>query len=573
MAKPRARPLSRERSEQGRVREGAFAAVAFLAAVLLLAAPALAQRNPFAVGANEGAAVASNSLVAWILAQQSHFYRALTGAAREAKSGMAGFWLLAGLSFAYGVFHAAGPGHGKAVMASYMIANERALKRGLVLTFLAALLQGVVAVAIVGVAALVFNATSARMTQAAQAIEIASYGAVAGLGLYLVWTKGGERTFYSITVEANLDPLRRLLKETFPTEDIRVQSSRDSISLIGRVSSQPVAERAAALAAPFGKTVVNSLRLPAAQVEKQILLRVKFGELDRSKSQQLGVNILSTGAGNTIGRTTTGQFSAPIPEIGSGNGQTNTTLTITDALNIFAFRPDLNLAAFVKALQSESILQILAEPNLVTTNGKEASFLVGGEFPVPVVQGTANAGAVTVQFREFGIRLMFTPVVTENKTIKLHLRQEVSTIDLANAVTLNGFTIPALSTRRAESDIELAEGQTFVVAGLLDNRETESYSKVPGLSSVPILGALFKTRDVRRSKTELVMLVTPEVTRPLEPGDKAPLPHFPRDFLVPIDPTDSKTKNSSAKSAEPVKQSAVKPKHSGNHWYSLRSGK
>lgn len=191
MAKPRARPLSRERSEQGRVREGAFAAVAFLAAVLLLAAPALAQRNPFAVGANEGAAVVSNSLVAWILAQQSHFYRALTGAAREAKSGMAGFWLLAGLSFAYGVFHAAGPGHGKAVMASYMIANERALKRGLVLTFLAALLQGVVAVAIVGVAALVFNATSARMTQAAQAIEIASYGAVAGLGLYLVWTKGG----------------------------------------------------------------------------------------------------------------------------------------------------------------------------------------------------------------------------------------------------------------------------------------------------------------------------------------------------------------------------------------------
>ena len=159
--------------------------------LLLLATPALAQRNPFAVGANEGAAAAGNSLVAWILAQQSHFYRALTGAAREAKTGMAGFWLLAGLSFAYGVFHAAGPGHGKAVMASYMIANERALKRGLILTFLAALLQGVVAIAIVGVAALVFNATSTRMTQAAQAIELTSYAAVAGLGLYLAWTKGG----------------------------------------------------------------------------------------------------------------------------------------------------------------------------------------------------------------------------------------------------------------------------------------------------------------------------------------------------------------------------------------------
>ena len=172
-------------------RATALAVLALLAAFVLFAPPALAQRNPFAVGANEGSVGAGNAVVAWILAQQSHFYRALTGAAREAKESMAGFWLLAGLSFAYGVFHAAGPGHGKAVMASYMIANERALKRGLTLTFLAAVLQGVVAVAIVGVAALVFNATATRMTQAAETIEMVSYAAVAGLGLYLVWTKGG----------------------------------------------------------------------------------------------------------------------------------------------------------------------------------------------------------------------------------------------------------------------------------------------------------------------------------------------------------------------------------------------
>ncbi len=180
------------RSDRHRRRDNAvLAALAGIAAFLILATPALAQRNPFAVGANEGAVGAGNSVVAWILAQQSHFYRALTGAAREAKESMAGFWLLAGLSFAYGVFHAAGPGHGKAVMASYMVANERALKRGLALTFFAAILQGAVAVAIVGVAALVFNATATRMTQAAEAIEIVSYAAVAGLGLYLVWTKGG----------------------------------------------------------------------------------------------------------------------------------------------------------------------------------------------------------------------------------------------------------------------------------------------------------------------------------------------------------------------------------------------
>ncbi len=175
---------------RGRVREGTLAVFALLAAFFLLATPALAQRNPFAVGANEGTVGSGNAVVAWLLAQQSHFYRALTGAVREAKTEAAGFWLLAGLSFAYGVFHAAGPGHGKAVMASYMIANERALKRGLALTFLAALLQGVVAVAIVGVAALVFNATAPRMTQAAETIEMVSYAAVAGLGVYLVWTKG-----------------------------------------------------------------------------------------------------------------------------------------------------------------------------------------------------------------------------------------------------------------------------------------------------------------------------------------------------------------------------------------------
>lgn len=167
----------------------AIAAGATLA--LLLASPAFAQHHPFAVGANEGSAGAANGLVGWILAQQGQFYRALTGAVREARTSVAGFWLLAGLSFAYGVFHAAGPGHGKAVMASYMIANERALKRGLVLTFLAAILQGVVAIAIVGVAAMVFNATAPRMTQAAQAIEMVSYGAVAALGAWLVWAKGG----------------------------------------------------------------------------------------------------------------------------------------------------------------------------------------------------------------------------------------------------------------------------------------------------------------------------------------------------------------------------------------------
>jgi pilus assembly protein CpaC len=401
--------------------------------------------------------------------------------------------------------------------------------------------------------------------------EILVHGKGLGTGTLIVWNKSGERTFYNVTVEANLDPLRRLLKETFPNEDIQVQSSRDSIALVGRISSPQVGERAAALAAPFGKTIVNNLRLLVGPVEKQIVLKVKFAELDRTRATQYGVNIVSLGGANTVGRTTTGQFNAPTPDITSGGGgSTNTTLTITDALNIFAFRPDLNLAAFIKALQNESVLQILAEPNLVTTNGKEASFLVGGEFPVPVLQGAGNAGAVTIQFREFGIRLLFTPTLTENKTVKLHLRQEVSTIDLANAVTLNGFTIPALSTRRAETDIELAEGQTFVVAGLLDNRETESYSKIPGLGDLPILGTLFKSREIRQNRTELVMLVTPETTRPLNPGEAAPLPVFPGKFLVPINPA---AKGPSVAPATPVAQEKASNKGPGRHWYGLRKSK
>jgi pilus assembly protein CpaC len=401
--------------------------------------------------------------------------------------------------------------------------------------------------------------------------EILVHGRGLGAGTLIVWNKSGDRTFYTITVEANLDSLRRLIKETFPNEDIRVQSSRDAISLNGTISSPVIGERAAALSTSFGKTIVNNLQVTAPPVDKQILLRVKFAELDRTKASQFGVNILSTGATNTIGRITTGQFNSGSVDVSGTGGK---SLSISDALNIFAFRPDLNLGAFIKALQSEAILQILAEPNLVTTNGKEASFLVGGEFPVPILQGGSNAAAVTVQFREFGIRLLFTPVVTANKTIKMHLRQEVSTIDLGNAVSLNGFTIPALSTRRAETDIELAEGQSFIVAGLLDNRDTESYSKLPGLGNLPILGELFKTRDIKKNSTELVMIVSPEITHPLAVGEKAPLPNFSNEFLVPLDAAskkaESKTGSKAGSKDEAPAESSAEETGARRHWYSFK---
>jgi len=362
-----------------------------------------------------------------------------------------------------------------------------------------------------------------------------------GSATMVVWTKTDQRMFYNVTVELNLEPLRRLLSDTFPDDKIEVHSSRDSVSLNGTVSSKDIAERAMALSAPFAKAVVNNLTLGPGPIEKQILLRVKFAELDRSKAEQYGVNILSTGAFNTIGGLTTQQFGGANTVTPPAPGASGATLTVTQALNFFAFRPDLNLGTFLQALQTENILQILAEPNLVTSNGKEANFLVGGEFPVPILQGGANAGAVTIQFKEFGIRLLFTPVMTGNKTIKLALRQEVSTIDFTNAVTLQGFLIPALSTRRAETNVELGEGQTFVVAGLMDRRESDVMNKIPVISSIPVLGSLFKSKSENKNNTELVMLVTPEVTEALGPNDPKPTPYFPRDFLRRIEPKDVQT--------------------------------
>jgi pilus assembly protein CpaC len=369
--------------------------------------------------------------------------------------------------------------------------------------------------------------------------EVLIHGKGLGTVTLVVWSKTGQRNFYNITVEQNLESLRKLLKDTFPNEDIHVQSSRDSLSLTGHVSSKEMSERVTALAAPFAKTTVNNLQIATAGAEKQILLRVKFAELDRSTSDQFGVNLISTGATNTIGSTTTGQFSAPAaPSIGGGAA---TTFSIANALNIFAFRPGLNLGVLIEALQAKNLLQILAEPNLITSNGKEASFLVGGEFPVPVLQGGANSGAVTIQFREFGIRLSFNPLITQNNTIQMHVKPEVSSLDFTNAVTINGTTIPALATKRMETNIELGEGQSFVIAGLMDNQVTETLNRIPGLSSIPILGNIFKSKSLSKSDTELVVVVTPEITLPLQPGEAKPGVAMPKDFLVPLTPDADKS--------------------------------
>ena len=364
-----------------------------------------------------------------------------------------------------------------------------------------------------------------------------------GKATLVVWSKSGQRKTYNVTVEPNLEPMRRLLRETFPDEEIDIRATHDSMALVGRVSNQGVADRALALVTASAKGAVSNLQIAPASMENQVLLRVRFAELNRSAVSEFGVNLLSTGALNTIGRATTGQF--PAPSLGSVTGSipasaagTTTAFSFSDLLNIFAFRPDLNLGAVISDLQTRGLVQILAEPNLVATSGKEASFLAGGEFPVPVAQGGAAAGAITIQYREFGIRLSFTPLVTAHHTIKLHVKPEVSSLDWADGVTVSGFRVPALTTRRVETDIELGEGQSFVIAGLIDDRVTENLSQVPGLAHIPLLGALFKSRSETKSKTELIVIVTPETAQPATGQTSQPV--MPKPFLGPAEERKSK---------------------------------
>jgi len=353
---------------------------------------------------------------------------------------------------------------------------------------------------------------------AASTEEVLLHAKALGQATVFIWSKLGDRLVYNVTVEPNLEPLRRLVKEAFPEEDIDIRASRDSLALIGNASSQTIADRALALVTSSVKGAVSNLKVARGLPEKQVVLHVKFAELNRTAAAEFGINLLSTGAGNTLGRTTSGQFPAgALSQVtGSVPGVVPTApaFTLSDMLNIFAFRRDLNLGVMIRDLQSRGLLQILAEPNLVATNGKEASFLAGGEFPVPIAQAGANGGAISVMFREYGIKLSFLPQVTGHDTIRLHVKPEVSSIDSGNGVTVSGLNIPALSTRRIETDIELGTGQSFVIGGLIDDRVIENLSQVPGLSHIPILGALFKSRSLTKSKTELIVVVTPEQATP-----------------------------------------------------------
>ena len=355
----------------------------------------------------------------------------------------------------------------------------------------------------------------------------------------VVWETGAEPARYEIDVAkdmADWDLFRKLIAENAAGDPVAVTGSGETIVLSGTVKSIEESKRLAGMAQTRAKTVVNLLQTPPAAEPRQILLQVKFAAVDRVALSQIGFNLFSMNP-KFVGGTSTEQFTPPRFGALQTTGGTvgSNTVSFSDLLNLFAFRPDLNIGATIKALQERNLLQILAEPNLICLEGKDASFLAGGSFPFPTITTTPTGGAtapvITVQFKPFGVKLDFTPTVTPQGSIDLKVAPEVSSLDFANAVTLDGFLIPALAQRRAETEVVLKDGESFAIAGLIDNRVIETIDKVPGLANLPILGKLFKSRSTQKSTDELLVVVTPHFIKPLTADEKAHLPDMPSAFL------------------------------------------
>ena len=384
--------------------------------------------------------------------------------------------------------------------------------------------------------------------------QILVHGRAAGEVSLLIWDELERSRSFDLRVDVDVRAAAEEERRVFPDEQIAVSPSRSAIVLSGHVSTEDVSKRAGMIAEAYSKNVVNVLTFGPVGAQ-EVLLEVKFAEVDRSAITQLGINLFAPGLGNTVALSQTGQFGSltvtnqAATTTTSGNTTTTTTtatpptVNISDFLNFFVTRTDVNIGAVIKALQQKNLLQILAEPNLIAVNGKEASFLAGGEFPFPLVQPGQGFTAVTISFKEFGVQLKFTPVIMPNGNIHLKVAPSVSTLDFANALTISGFTVPALSTRKAETEFELQDGQSFVIAGLIDNRVTDLYNKIPGLGDIPILGNFFKSKSAQKSNSELMVLctarrVSPSTQPPTPPSN--PQPFMDKDKFDNKKPSDSK---------------------------------
>jgi len=382
--------------------------------------------------------------------------------------------------------------------------------------------------------------------------EVMVTGKAAGETSLIIWDIKGGRQFFNITVrpstttlDDSLEGIRRELRAELPGQSLKVSSDNGMIFLRGTVKTLNNSNRAEKIASSGGK-VVNLLNVEVPPADPQILLKVRFESVDRTKETQFGLNLFSTGFGNVIGATSTGQYSPPGLALPSGS--TSATATLSNQLNLFAFLPGLNIGGTLEALETRQLAEVLAQPNIIAANGKQASFLAGGQFPFPQVQGSSSAvgGAVTIEFKEYGIRLNFIPTITPRGTIRLQVAPEVSTLDFTNGIEISGFQVPGIDTRRVNTEVELADGQSFAIGGLLDNTDNETFQKIPFLGDIPILGKFFQSIQKTKVNTELIVIVTPEIVSPIEAGATLPEPKYPGKFLppnsgIPMNNPDAKT--------------------------------
>lgn len=350
-------------------------------------------------------------------------------------------------------------------------------------------------------------------------------GKASGQTSLVLWLADGSRREYDLQVSVNnarLEAAREQITREFG-DGVQITVDTGYVYVTGLVRDLFEADRAVSIGRALG-TVVNLLKIQTPPQEQQILVKVRFADVDRTKSMQAGINFFGAPHGWPFN---VGTGSTPPNTINSVTPGQPITFNLADSLNILALDPHANVGATLQALAAQNVLQILAEPNLLTMNGRTASFIAGGQFPFPTLQGgAAGVGQITISFKDFGIRLQFLPTITPRGTIRLHVTPEVSSLDYANSLVVSGSTVPALDTRRVDTEVELQDGQSFVIAGLLNNQTTEQLSKIPGLGDIPLFGKLFQSRQTTKNNSELLVIVTPELVAPVPDGQ--PLPDLDR---------------------------------------------
>jgi pilus assembly protein CpaC len=358
--------------------------------------------------------------------------------------------------------------------------------------------------------------------------EIYVNGLAPGVTNISMWGKG-RFTSATVTVEADVTLLKEKLHQVLPNEKIAVSAAGDSVVLTGEVAGPMAQDTALTLAAPFagGKKdkVVNMLHVGGVQ---QVMLEVRLAEIQRNLLDRLGVNFQwqapqgNFGIQQINGLTTLNNLIRMFtgPATSPGSVTTSFTYAISPNLSyIGGFKAGgLIWTMFFDILKEHDLGRVLAEPNLVTTSGQEASFLAGGEYPIPVPQSGVGGTTITIEYKKFGVGLIFTPFVLDNGKIALKLAPEVSELDPTISVQISGFTIPGLRVRRLYSHVEVKDGQTIAMAGLIKNEDRNIIDKFPIAGDIPILGTLFRSSSFQKQETELIVLVTPHLVKPMAPG-------------------------------------------------------